>query len=47
MVPAYRVRVLLAIPLPHRPVPRVIIVDDFAVRRRNRYATARHRILLA
>ncbi|NKY42524.1 transposase [Nocardia cerradoensis] len=34
------VRVLLAIPLPRRPVPRVISVDDFALRRRNRYCTA-------
>ncbi len=34
------VRVLLRIPLPHRPTPRVVSVDDFALRRRNRYGTA-------
>lgn len=34
------VRVLLAIPLPHRPAPRVVSVDDFALRRRNHYGAA-------
>jgi transposase len=34
------VRVLLGIPLPHRLVPRVVSVDDSALRRRNRYGTA-------
>ncbi|MET9031241.1 ISL3 family transposase [Nocardia sp. NPDC004168] len=34
------VRILLAIPLPHGPVPRVVSVDDFALRRRNHYGTA-------
>lgn len=32
-------RVLLALPLPQRPVPLVIGVDDFALRKRQRYAT--------
>lgn len=34
------VRVLLRIPLPHRPIPPVVSMDDFAPRRRNRYGTA-------
>lgn len=33
------IRVLLGIPLPPRPVPRVLSVDDFALRRRHRYAS--------
>ncbi len=33
------VRVLLGIPLPHRPIPAVVSVDDFALLRRHRYAT--------
>lgn len=33
------VRILLGIPLPARPVPRVVSVDDFALHRRNRYGT--------
>ncbi|WP_406281736.1 ISL3 family transposase [Nocardia sp. NBC_00881] len=33
------VRVLLGIPLPRRPVPAVVSVDDFALLRRHRYAT--------
>lgn len=33
------VRVLLGIPLPQRPVPAVVSVDDFALLRRHRYAT--------
>jgi transposase len=32
------IRVLLSIPLPPRSVPRVLSVDDFALRRRHRYA---------
>ncbi|MBG6138465.1 transposase [Longispora fulva] len=32
-------RVLLGLPLPRRPVPRVLRVDDFALKRRCRYAT--------
>lgn len=33
------IRVLLGIPLPRLPVPRVLSVDDFALRRRHRYAS--------
>jgi transposase len=33
------IRVLVGIPLPPRPVPRVLSVDDFALRRRHRYAS--------
>lgn len=33
------VRVLLGIPLPQRPIPEVVSVDDFALLRRHRYAT--------
>lgn len=33
------IRVLLGIPLPARPVPAAVSVDDFAVRRRHRYCT--------
>ncbi len=33
------VRVLLGIPLPQRPTPEVVSVDDFALLRRHRYAT--------
>lgn len=32
-------RVLLRLPLPERPVPRVLGVDDFALRKRRSYAT--------
>jgi transposase len=32
-------RVLLKLPLPERPVPRVLGVDDFALRKRRSYAT--------
>ncbi|WP_245668018.1 ISL3 family transposase [Actinomadura macra] len=38
-VPAHALRILLRLPLPERPVPRVLGVDDFALRKRRSYAT--------